>query len=397
MFRALIKTSAPSVAVVAVLAADGDQVLGGDAVPLAHLRERSARTASTPRTTFPRATSAVRLPDVRQRCRIAEHVQRLLGGGGLGRAVVPGTWHLHVEDCAGVCTNVCRTRHRRRDPPMTVHREIAFEDAIERAMRETGWRQGQPANYRRELGLDTAMLMEFFGATQVEQWNRLVAYSGGDPDTAQRAFAERLAKEIDERGAVDVLRHGVKDRGRARSGSPTSARRTRSPTDAARPVRGEPADRHPAAALLEPRSRPLPGPGAVRQRHPGRHRRVEEPADRPDRRARQGAVPARPRPRRAALRPPRAGPFRGRPGAGLHHDATRRARRPGSCRSTPGRTARGSTAARATRRPATPATGRRTCGSRSGSPTPGSTCSSGSCTSRAPTATGAGSPCTTSR
>ena len=96
---------------------------------------------------------------------------------------------------------------------MTVHREIAFEDAIERAMREAGWRQGQPANYRRELGLDTAMLMEFFGATQVEQWNRLVAYSGGDPDTAQRAFAERLAKEIDERGAVDVLRHGVKDRG----------------------------------------------------------------------------------------------------------------------------------------------------------------------------------------
>ena len=96
---------------------------------------------------------------------------------------------------------------------MTVHREIAFEDAIERAMHEAGWRQGQPANYRRELGLDTAMLMEFFGATQVEQWNRLVAYSGGDPDTAQRAFADRLAKEIDERGAVDVLRHGVKDRG----------------------------------------------------------------------------------------------------------------------------------------------------------------------------------------
>ena len=59
MFRALIKTSAPSVAVVAVLAADGDQVLCGvDAVLLAHLRERSARTASTPRTTFPRATSA---------------------------------------------------------------------------------------------------------------------------------------------------------------------------------------------------------------------------------------------------------------------------------------------------------------------------------------------------
>ena len=30
---------------------------------------------------------------------------------------------------------------------------------------------------------------------------------------AQRAFAERLAKEMDERGAGDVLRHGVEDRG----------------------------------------------------------------------------------------------------------------------------------------------------------------------------------------
>lgn len=96
---------------------------------------------------------------------------------------------------------------------MTVHREIAFEDAIERAMRDVGWRQGQPAHYRRELGLDTAMLMEFFGATQAQQWDKLVAYSGGDPDAAQRAFAERLAREIDDRGAVDVLRHGVKDRG----------------------------------------------------------------------------------------------------------------------------------------------------------------------------------------
>src|SRR4051794_37290071 len=96
---------------------------------------------------------------------------------------------------------------------MTVHREIAFEDAIERAMHDSGWCVGQPANYRREFGLDTAMLMEFFGATQAQQWDKLVAYSGGDPDTAQRAFAERLAKEIDDRGAVDVLRHGVKDRG----------------------------------------------------------------------------------------------------------------------------------------------------------------------------------------
>jgi type I restriction enzyme, R subunit len=32
---------------------------------------------------------------------------------------------------------------------------------------------------------------------------------GGDPDTAQRTFAGRLAKELDARGTVDVLRRGV--------------------------------------------------------------------------------------------------------------------------------------------------------------------------------------------
>lgn len=96
---------------------------------------------------------------------------------------------------------------------MTAHREIAFEDAIERAMLDSGWRRGQASNYRRELGLDTAALFEFIGATQTEQWNQLLEFEGGDPDVAQRKFAERLGREIDSRGAVDVLRHGVKDRG----------------------------------------------------------------------------------------------------------------------------------------------------------------------------------------
>lgn len=39
-----------------------------------------------------------------------------------------------------------------------VHEEIAFEDAIERAMLASGWLPGQAANYRRGLGLHTAEL-----------------------------------------------------------------------------------------------------------------------------------------------------------------------------------------------------------------------------------------------
>ena len=93
------------------------------------------------------------------------------------------------------------------------HHEAAFEDAVERALLGVGWQRGFPDHYRRDLGLDTAELFTFIGATQREAWERLLAYYGGDQDAAQRAFAQRVAEEIDSRGVLDVLRRGVKDRG----------------------------------------------------------------------------------------------------------------------------------------------------------------------------------------
>jgi type I restriction enzyme R subunit len=63
------------------------------------------------------------------------------------------------------------------------------------------------------LALDTAELFSFIGATQIDKWNRLISLYGGDPNKAQRAFAERLSRELDARGTVDVLRHGVVDLG----------------------------------------------------------------------------------------------------------------------------------------------------------------------------------------
>jgi len=62
-------------------------------------------------------------------------------------------------------------------------------------------------------GLDTAELFAFIGATQVDTWNELIRRYGGDADVAQAKFADRLAAELDKRGVVDVLRHGVVDQG----------------------------------------------------------------------------------------------------------------------------------------------------------------------------------------
>lgn len=70
-----------------------------------------------------------------------------------------------------------------------------------------------PKHFDAETGIDTADLFQFIGATQSTQWSRLLdsAY-GGDPNKAQSGFVTRLAAELDKRGTVDVLRHGVVDR-----------------------------------------------------------------------------------------------------------------------------------------------------------------------------------------
>ncbi|MEX0754139.1 MAG: DEAD/DEAH box helicase family protein [Actinomycetota bacterium] len=92
--------------------------------------------------------------------------------------------------------------------------EIAFEDAIEGALLTGGgYTRGTPTNYDPGVALDTAELFAFIGATQVDVWEDLVKRNGGDPDVAQRRFVERLAAQVDERGTIEVLRHGVEDLG----------------------------------------------------------------------------------------------------------------------------------------------------------------------------------------
>lgn len=93
-----------------------------------------------------------------------------------------------------------------------VYKEAAFEDAIEAELLAHGWDKGLSSCYSTELGLDTAKLFTFIDVTQNKEFEKLItAY--GDISTAQREFVKRVAVEIDKRGALDVLRNGVKDRG----------------------------------------------------------------------------------------------------------------------------------------------------------------------------------------
>ena len=97
---------------------------------------------------------------------------------------------------------------------MKAIKEVAFEDAIvDWLVTSGGYTRGIPTNYDQAVALDSAELFTFIGATQADEWEGLVQSNGGDPDVVQRRFTERLAKQIDERGTIDVLRHGVEDRG----------------------------------------------------------------------------------------------------------------------------------------------------------------------------------------
>lgn len=99
--------------------------------------------------------------------------------------------------------------------------EAAFEAFVcDRLVGSGGYRAlkvgnqpGPPTGFDPGRGLDLTELFAFIRSTQSGAWDRLVTLYGGDPDKAERGFADRLAKELDARGTVDALRHGVVDLG----------------------------------------------------------------------------------------------------------------------------------------------------------------------------------------
>ncbi|MER7132095.1 type I restriction endonuclease subunit R [Streptosporangium saharense] len=94
------------------------------------------------------------------------------------------------------------------------HHEKVFEDAIVSALREKGgWVPGSNDLYDHALGLNPTELLHFVQATQPKEWDRLVVAQAGDEAGAARRLADVVAKAIDADGALEVLRHGVKDRG----------------------------------------------------------------------------------------------------------------------------------------------------------------------------------------
>ena len=74
-----------------------------------------------------------------------------------------------------------------------------------------GYRKRETADYDRALCLLPREVVDFVLATQPKEWQKLAQHHGAA--VVKEQFLKRLATEIERRGALDVLRQGIKDSG----------------------------------------------------------------------------------------------------------------------------------------------------------------------------------------
>ncbi len=91
---------------------------------------------------------------------------------------------------------------------MTHHKEISFEDDICGHLSAQGWlyAAGDAAAYDRARALFPADVLAWVQATQPQAWETLVKNHGA---AADGVLFDRIRKQLDDRGTLDVLRHGV--------------------------------------------------------------------------------------------------------------------------------------------------------------------------------------------
>src|SRR5687767_10825850 len=91
---------------------------------------------------------------------------------------------------------------------MSLHKEINFEDEICEHLAANGWRytDGDAANYDRARALLPDDVLEWVKDTQPNAWEAIVKNHGAH---AAETLMTRLRASLDQRGTLDVLRHGI--------------------------------------------------------------------------------------------------------------------------------------------------------------------------------------------
>jgi len=91
---------------------------------------------------------------------------------------------------------------------MSLHKEINFETEICQHLANNGWlyAEGDAAGYDRTHALFPADVLAWVQAVQPQAWEILVKNHG---DKAGETLLARLRDQLDQRGTLDVLRHGI--------------------------------------------------------------------------------------------------------------------------------------------------------------------------------------------
>ena len=93
--------------------------------------------------------------------------------------------------------------------PHNIHKERVLQDhLVDRLAADEGYERRDPvSDYDRTLAMDKVLVLRFVRDTQPEEWDRLAAHYAA---AAQDTFFTQLAKALKDRGALDVLRQGIK-------------------------------------------------------------------------------------------------------------------------------------------------------------------------------------------
>ncbi|MFE8604832.1 type I restriction endonuclease subunit R [Archangium violaceum] len=91
---------------------------------------------------------------------------------------------------------------------MSLHKEISFESEICAHLAAHGWLyyKGDAADYDQARALFPADVLAWVQATQPKAWETLTKNHGGK---AEETLLNRLRDQLDQRGTLDVLRHGI--------------------------------------------------------------------------------------------------------------------------------------------------------------------------------------------
>src|ERR1051326_2730808 len=91
-----------------------------------------------------------------------------------------------------------------------IHTEGRFESSIIAHLCANGWTEGRASDFSVELAFDKEAILDFIKNSQEGEWKKLQTYYNKD---AENKFLQRLVKELELRGTLDVLRHGITDSG----------------------------------------------------------------------------------------------------------------------------------------------------------------------------------------